>query len=141
MNKEVLQFGPAFQGEYKNRLGAYAVIFDETDQILTLKVDGEFHLPGGGIDEGEDPEAAVIRESLEEAGCQIADVQYIGQANQYFPENAMNKVATFFKAMLTEIDITKSIEPDHEPIWMTPKEFIDGPAWGYQRWAVEQTLK
>jgi len=58
----------------RTRVGAYALCVDEQDRILlarlsAVEVDvGAWTLPGGGINFGEHPDAAVIRELEEETG-------------------------------------------------------------------------
>lgn len=55
------------------RLGAYAVVFDG-DAILLTRISpagyptGSWTLPGGGVDHGESPHDAVVRELYEETG-------------------------------------------------------------------------
>ena len=53
------------------RVAAYAVVVDSGRVLLTRLVEGEparWTLPGGGIDPGEDPADAAVREVLEETG-------------------------------------------------------------------------
>jgi ADP-ribose pyrophosphatase YjhB (NUDIX family) len=58
----------------RTRLGSYALCRDEAGRILlarlsAIEVDvGAWTLPGGGLDFGEHPDAAVIRELEEETG-------------------------------------------------------------------------
>ena len=58
----------------RTRLGGYALCTDREDRILltrlsAIEVDvGAWTLPGGGIEFGEHPDAAVIRELAEETG-------------------------------------------------------------------------
>ena len=58
----------------RTRLGAYGICRDDTGRILlarlsVLEVDvGAWTLPGGGVDFGEHPDAAVVRELREETG-------------------------------------------------------------------------
>ena len=58
----------------RTRVGAYALCVDEQDRILlarlsAVEVDvGAWTLPGGGINFGEHPDTAVIRELEEETG-------------------------------------------------------------------------
>ncbi len=95
------------------------------------------------MDEGEEPEAAAIRETLEEAGCVIENVVYLGRANQYFSETELgplNKIGTFYTARLVSIDPSRKVEVDHEVLWMTPQEFLHSKAADFQKWAVQKAL-
>ena len=59
--------------EGRTRLGAYAICLDGADRLLlcrlaTIEVEpGHWTLPGGGVDFGEHPDEAVIRELREES--------------------------------------------------------------------------
>ncbi|MGH3076162.1 MAG: NUDIX hydrolase, partial [Gaiellales bacterium] len=58
----------------RTRVGAYALAMDDAGRVLLCRiapsiVAGEvWTLPGGGLEFGEAPEAAVIRELAEESG-------------------------------------------------------------------------
>ncbi len=61
----------------KQRVGAYAVIIWDAQVLLTrlashVSFPQRWTLPGGGIDHGESPEQALIRELHEETGHQVA---------------------------------------------------------------------
>ena len=66
----------------RTRVGAYALCTDDDERILLARLSAEevdvgaWTLPGGGIDFGEHPDAAVIRELEEETGYvgEIEDV-------------------------------------------------------------------
>ena len=55
------------------RISVYAVILNDQDQILMIrsKWNTNWILPGGGVEEGESIEEAVIRECMEEVGYRI----------------------------------------------------------------------
>ncbi|MFN8518270.1 MAG: NUDIX domain-containing protein [Chloroflexota bacterium] len=56
------------------RVGAYAIVTDESSRILLCRIApgypaaGRWTLPGGGVDHGEHPDDAVLRELREETG-------------------------------------------------------------------------
>lgn len=56
------------------RVGAYAIVTDESSRILLCRIApgypaaGMWTLPGGGVDHGEHPDDAVLRELREETG-------------------------------------------------------------------------
>lgn len=61
--------------EFDTRVGAYGVVVRD-DRILLARFTGlgsaRWTLPGGGLELGEDPEAAAVREILEETGYRVA---------------------------------------------------------------------
>jgi 8-oxo-dGTP pyrophosphatase MutT (NUDIX family) len=60
--------------------GAYAVIFDEVGRVLFChRRDCDFwNLPGGGVESGEAPWQAVVREVWEETGLEVEVVRLTG---------------------------------------------------------------
>ncbi|KKU07382.1 MAG: NUDIX hydrolase [Candidatus Magasanikbacteria bacterium GW2011_GWA2_45_39] len=143
MSDDIPQFGIKPELGYTERRCVYAIVFDDTDRLLVLKVNGVFHLPGGGIEADEDPETAVMREAEEEAGCEISDLQFLGKANQFFLKSdqcPLNKLGIFYRARLKQIDPSKGIEESHEVCWLTPEDFIRVPSGEFQKWAVKKSL-
>ncbi|HSX05690.1 MAG TPA: NUDIX hydrolase [Candidatus Saccharimonadales bacterium] len=54
------------------RLSVKAVIRDKDGRVLLLReADGRWELPGGGLEHGEDPKAALAREVAEETGLTV----------------------------------------------------------------------
>ncbi|WP_027341731.1 NUDIX domain-containing protein [Hamadaea tsunoensis] len=59
--------------EKRRRIGAYGIARDDSDQVLLVSGSASaWHLPGGGIDFGEDPRHTVVREFVEETGYEVA---------------------------------------------------------------------
>lgn len=61
-------------------VGAAAVIFNDAGEVLLqLRRDNKrWGLPGGAVDPGEDPAAAVIREVMEETGLHVVPERIVG---------------------------------------------------------------
>lgn len=71
------------------RVAAYAVVTDADDRILLARwTEGRrvaWTMPGGGLEEGEDPELAVRRELREETGFQIETTKLLGIHSRVIP--------------------------------------------------------
>ncbi len=61
-------------------IGAFAIIFDEQNRVLlSHRRDYDvWNLPGGGVESGELPTEAVIREVKEETGLEVAIDRLVG---------------------------------------------------------------
>ncbi|MEM0978045.1 MAG: NUDIX hydrolase [Pseudomonadota bacterium] len=70
---------------YTDRVGVYAIIQKGRSILLTEQADPgpEIQLPGGGIDPGESPLAALHREVFEETGWRIAAPRRLGAYKRY----------------------------------------------------------
>lgn len=71
--------------EYKVRKNARAILLDDHGQIaIQHLVNHHFHkLPGGGVDDGETVEMAVLREIKEEVGCAATIIRPLGLIIEY----------------------------------------------------------
>jgi 8-oxo-dGTP diphosphatase len=73
------------------RFGAYGLVTDPGGRILLTKIAagypgaGSWHLPGGGTDHGESPEAAVLRELIEETGQHGRVIGLLGTSHRHDP--------------------------------------------------------
>lgn len=57
------------------RVSTKAIVKDEDGNILLLQeADGQWDLPGGGLDQGEKPQDAVAREVAEETGYTVTSI-------------------------------------------------------------------
>lgn len=115
---------PARGGQsYTRRPGVYAILL-AGDAILTTHQaapEPEFQLPGGGIDRGEHPVAALHREVIEETGWRIGSVRRFGVFRRftYMPEYDLwaEKVCTVYLARPV-LRLGPPTEPGHSAIWM-----------------------
>ncbi len=142
------QFGQAEPGaSYPDRPAAFGVI--ERDGMLALvRVARQgrglvLDLPGGGIDPGETPAEAAVRECGEEAGLVVAlDAEPFAHADHYFLHNdgeVRNTRGAFFIGRVLAEDPVLKIEDDHELVWTDPAEAVlrldrDSHVWAVVTW-------
>ncbi|HUQ78199.1 MAG TPA: NUDIX domain-containing protein [Patescibacteria group bacterium] len=85
--------GQAARPSPRTRLGAYAVTLDGDDRILLCRLSadeveaGAWTLPGGGVEFGEHPDAAVLRELEEEAGLTGRIESVLGIFSRVYPRS------------------------------------------------------
>lgn len=67
------------------RPAAYGIVFKDGAVLLSPQFDdGMYDLPGGGLDLGEPPEAALVREVKEETGLSVDKPRLIACESDYF---------------------------------------------------------
>lgn len=121
---------PQYGRRYRRRPGVYAVLLREGQILLTHQAapDPEFQLPGGGIDPGEHPIAALHREVREETGWTIALQRRLGvfRAFTYMPEYDLwaEKVCTIYLARPT-LCLGPPTEVGHTAVWAAPRAALD----------------
>lgn len=107
---------------YTPRPGAYAILASGQEVLITHQGGSydEYQLPGGGIDPGESPIAALHREVIEETGWRIRNPVRLGVYRRFtfMPEYDMwaEKICHIFLATPVR-RIRAPIEPDHSEIW------------------------
>ncbi len=114
---------------YKRRPGVYAVLLRGDSILVTHQAAPvpEFQLPGGGIDPGEHPIAALHREVIEETGWKIAIHRRIGAFRRftYMPEYDLwaEKVCTIYLAKPI-LRLGPPSEPGHSAVWLPVDEAL-----------------
>jgi 8-oxo-dGTP diphosphatase len=112
---------------YKRRPGAYAVLLQGSDILVTRQYlpeamsAPEIQLPGGGIDPGESPIVALHREVYEETGWSITPPRRLGAFRRFtfMPEYDLwaEKLCTIYLARpMRRLDPPS--EPGHDAVWM-----------------------
>ena len=128
----IRRFGePVKTGQiYRRRPGVYAILLDG-DAILTthqLEPVPEYQLPGGGIDKGEHPVAALHRVVMEETGWHIAPPKRLGTYRRFthMPEYGFwaEKLCTIYLARPV-LRICPPTEPGHTAVWMPARQALD----------------
>ncbi|MBL8771813.1 MAG: NUDIX domain-containing protein [Phenylobacterium sp.] len=101
------------------------------------------HLPGGGLDEGEDEAAAAVRECGEEAGLAVTlEPAPFLRADHYFLHHdgvVRNTRGAFFAGRVAAEDPALKTEADHRLVWMAPHEAVvrlerEAHAWAVAAW-------
>ncbi|MFC7686623.1 NUDIX domain-containing protein [Ureibacillus sp. GCM10028918] len=70
-------------------------------------MDGNLFLVGGGVEEGESPECAILIESIEETGHKIQIIKIIGKAERHwvsprYPRDSQHNIGILYACELLE---------------------------------------
>ena len=109
--------------DYKIRVGVYGIIYVGNEILLTEQDEDEIQLPGGGVDNGEQKNHALIREVREETGWKINPIKHLGayQRFVFMPEYYLwaHKIChiCYCRGIYP---LSKPIERDHVPILTKP---------------------
>ena len=121
--------GEILGGKYDLRKSARAVLLNAEGEMAVQHLKNyTFHkLPGGGIDEGESPEAAAIREVREEVGCECEIVRALGVVIEY-RNDLLHMSYGYLARVKGEIGAPQleegEIEEGQETLWLTPREAL-----------------
>jgi 8-oxo-dGTP diphosphatase len=117
----------------RQRLAAYALIIDDAGRVLLSRELGRrrpspWLLPGGGVEHGEHPEQAVVREVMEEAGLRVS----VGELREVLSDVAI-KGRRRWRLHTVRLVYQVTVDPaGHEPPghllpdgarWCTPEEW------------------
>ena len=113
----------------RSRVSAYALIHED-NRILLCRLSkvlprwqGFWTLPGGGLNFGEDPEAAVVREVEEETGLRCKLVAPLG-CTAYTDHKGRDKVACYWLMDVAGGRFRAGTEVD-EVRWVTVDEAVE----------------
>jgi 8-oxo-dGTP diphosphatase len=114
---------------YRRRPGVYALLLKGDSLLATFQQapTPEFQLPGGGIDRGEQPIAALHREVHEETGWKIAVMRRLGAFRRYtyMPEYDLwaEKLCQIYLARPVR-PLGSPSEPGHTAVWLPIDEAV-----------------
>jgi 8-oxo-dGTP diphosphatase len=123
----------------KWRPAAYGIVVKD-NQILLLKQTNGYDLPGGGLEYGETPEEAVIREIKEETGIAASNPRLIDCGTAYFKaysqeENYYQAIAMYYKCDYISGDLSKEGFDELE------QQFAEEPVWLYLKWVHTESIE
>jgi 8-oxo-dGTP pyrophosphatase MutT (NUDIX family) len=129
-------FGPHSQSRTM-RPCAYGLVRDTAGRVAVVRAPDGVFLPGGGLEPGETPEAAVIREALEECGWRVRVGRRVAVAVQLTP--SFEKPSSFYEIEILH-DTGAALEPGHTTLWLAPADaaqalFHESHAWALQQFA------
>jgi 8-oxo-dGTP diphosphatase len=128
----VPQFGAPEPGrDYPDRPAAFAIV-ERGGRIALVRVTFEgggsrTDLPGGGLDPGETPGQAAVRECGEEAGLMVETGEVVTRADHFFVNEkgaSRNTRGVFLAARLVGENPALKTEDDHALVWTDPHEAL-----------------
>lgn len=121
----VLKLHTRITGQQRARI----LVWNEKNELLLVRgmIGPKWSLPGGGIEKGETPEHAVIRELYEETGIKIdgKTMQLVAILKQ--PEIPVNYVAHMFTVTVQSSVLPDVMHNPHEIIelgWFSPNSLL-----------------
>lgn len=143
------------------RQSTSAVILDKSGRILVVQKssykDNEWDIPGGGVEEGERPETAIIRELTEELGCNKFEVVKTSELrdsyewpdeliNQKIKENkpvyrGQQRTQFLVKFLGEDTDLKPQVEEISRFKWVIPNELSTYFIFPNQMEKMEKLLK
>lgn len=109
------------------RYGARGIVLREDEKIAVFNKSNksEYKLPGGGIEENENPKEAFEREILEETGCVVEITKELGIAEEYKTLNNFKQISYVFVSKVlkdtNKLNITQKEQDEGATLkWETP---------------------
>ncbi|MDF2536131.1 MAG: mismatch repair protein MutT [Bacillales bacterium] len=135
-------FGHAIKDvDYIERPGAYGVMINEQKQVVVAFCDGDYFLPGGGIEGNESHQECIKRECLEELALQVNVKNFIYKGDLYHTSIKSGKhyhsIGYFYMTEIVRI-LDQPSEEDHELVWMDVEEAVGKLTLESQAWAVSE---
>jgi 2-haloalkanoic acid dehalogenase type II len=133
-------FGTSREGCIE-RPGAYAIIHDAEGRLALDRVGSDYFLPGGGIEEGEEPSLALERELREELGIRPTGFRALGEAIEYWRSpvsgRSLRTHAYFF--FVTQYEpVSFQVDKNSSPAWVSPQEAVRRLLRPAQQWYAHQ---
>lgn len=114
------------------RLGARGIVYDDTGKIAILhkKNKNEYKLPGGGIEQGEEPSDTFKRECEEEIGCTIEIEEEIGTIIENKTQENFKQLSFVYTAKkISDLGFNKLSEQEKkegsEIVWLSKLEALN----------------
>lgn len=112
----------------KWRPSAYGIVI-KNDELLLLKQTNGYDLPGGGVELGEVPEAAVLREITEETGVKAKNPKLIAVHSTFYkphlitPEAYVQSLMIYYTCEYVGGDLSTDGFDEYE------RQYAEAPEW------------
>jgi 8-oxo-dGTP diphosphatase len=108
-------------------VGVGCIVVREGQLLLVCNQRGFWSTPGGHLDFGESPEACAARETLEETGVTVRNVEFVAITNDLLPDAGKHYVTVWMRGdashLSTQIGDTTEI---NKVGWFSP-DFLPAP--------------
>lgn len=131
-------FGTKENVAYYDREGAYIIPIKE-DKVCIVKTPKGHFLIGGGMNKGESETECIIRECIEETGCNVDIDQKIANAETFCEHPKLkyfHPIQHYYVGELLE-RIQPPQENDHELLWVSINETKGKMFAPMQEWAIQ----
>lgn len=127
---EIIEIGTKRNGEtYTFRETCYGIAQSNGKTLIVFSnKDGDYSLPGGGMEKGETKEDGLKREFLEEAGYEIEKAEPLVDAHMFVRNSKgfyIERLAHFFLVKIKEGTNVTPIENWHDPIWIEDDKVLE----------------
>lgn len=132
--------------EYEERRTSYGLIFNKKGEIAVVYIEkyNMYNLIGGKIEDGENSKEALIRETKEEIGYNLENVEFIYDLGCYYYFDILDKyelgIMDLYKADIGKRAV-EPIEIDHELRWVKPEDIVDKMYFEYHRYILSEYIK
>ena len=119
-------FGTHVDGHtYHARRAVYAVIRDSDSRVAAVRYRGKLFLPGGGIEVGESPEQALVREVAEECAQRLHIAEKIGEELQYFYASSEDTYFAMHTIFYTGTFLGQTPgQAEYSVVWVLPDDTV-----------------
>jgi 8-oxo-dGTP diphosphatase len=111
------------------------MLVNDGDRFLFIRQNKEggaypdtLHIPGGGVDEGESPDAAAIREVREEVGVEVRDVRVVDFDWDVVPYKGEDTLLVFLRFTgALESGQARPASDAKEVVWVSREDLANQP--------------